>query len=447
MNLKRAFQLTLNLGVKGAPPLEAAKIRAVNAILLALIIVSLVGGLVWEFHQHGKISGMKTEYIDYGLMCLICVIAYSVAIFSNAAKFHEVARFLIVLISGVQFFWNNAILPDQIQPQYWAVAFSFSPLLIFSRNEKTKMIIAYCWFVGMTIASEMFKARFVSSFPMFSQVENKYVGVCTLSAFCAFFIYYYRAAAERAGADLAASNEQLQTILNQEARHLEWLRNMAAFLRHEVRQPLAQINSSIELSQLVLRNDARVAPYLSNAGLGVQQVANLIERASRATDIEAFVRQSESERVDLRRLLAAEVEGFTTTYSGLSFRFHGDQEQPLVANVDPTLIKEAVGNLLSNAASYAPEDSDINVRIFNDAGFAVITVDNKGPEVPANTEALFGPFSSTRAGVSSVHQGLGLYLVRLVVQHYGGRASLGNLPDGVGVRAMMWIPLANQPPR
>src|SRR5436305_11475288 len=97
-------------------------------------------------------------------------------------------------------------------------------------------------------------------------------------------------------------------------------------------------------------NDTRVAPYLSNAAVGVQQVSNLIERASRATDIEAFVRQSESDRVDLQRLLADEVEGFTNTYSGLSFLFHGDQE-PLVANVDPTLIKEAVGNLLSNAAS------------------------------------------------------------------------------------------------
>jgi len=232
--------------------------------------------------------------------------------------------------------------------------------------------------------------------------------------------------------------------LNQDARYLEWLRSMASFLRHEVRQPLAQINSSIELSRLILQNDSRATPYLSNATLGVHQISSLIERASRATDIEAFVRESKSELVDLAQLLATEIEGFKNTYSGLGFRFY-EPEAPLFANVDITLIKEALGNLLSNAASYVQENSEIEVKILNDEGRAAITVDNKGPTVSDNAEPLFAPFTSTRAGVSSVHQGLGLYLVRLVVEHYGGRASLCNLPDASGVRAAMWIPLVNQP--
>ena len=113
-----------------------------------------------------------------------------------------------------------------------------------------------------------------------------------------------RDTAARAEADLSASNEQLRALLNQDARYLEWLRSMASFLRHEVRQPLAQINSSIELSRLILQNHSRATPYLSNATLGVHQVSSLIERASRATDIEAFVRESKSELVDLVQLLA-----------------------------------------------------------------------------------------------------------------------------------------------
>src|SRR4051812_8143755 len=103
MNLKRAFQLVLNLGVKDDPPLEAARIRAVNAILLALVIVTLAGGIIWEFHQHVKQTGVKTDYIDYGLMNLIFIIAYSVALLFNAKRFHEAARYLIILISGVHF--------------------------------------------------------------------------------------------------------------------------------------------------------------------------------------------------------------------------------------------------------------------------------------------------------------------------------------------------------
>ena len=356
------------------------------------------------------------------------------------------ARCILIIIGGAHYFTGNVLLPDQVDTLYWAVGFTFVPTVVFSLNEKFAIILTYCWFLLMLVGSEVIKSMLVNfrKFPEQFAPEAKYVGVITLSAFCGTFIYYYRSAAARAEADLSASNEQLRALLNQDARYLEWLRSMASFLRHEVRQPLAQINSSIELSRLILQNDSRATPYLSNATLGVHQISSLIERASRATDIEAFVRESKSELVDLVQLLAAEIEGYKNIYSGLGFRFY-EPEAPLFANVDITLIKEALGNLLSNAASYALENSEIEVNILNDEGFAAITVDNKGPTVSDNAEPLFAPFSSTRAGVSSVHQGLGLYLVRLVVEHYGGRASLCNLPDASGVQAGMWIPLANQP--
>ena len=54
---------------------------------------------------------------------------------------------------------------------------------------------------------------------------------------------------------------------------------------------------------------------------------------------------------------------------------------------------------------------------------------------------LFGPFASTRSGPSSEHQGLGLYLVRLVAEHHGGKAIISNLDDGSGVEASIFLPL------
>ncbi|WP_457155538.1 ATP-binding protein, partial [Mesorhizobium sp. P5_C1] len=70
-----------------------------------------------------------------------------------------------------------------------------------------------------------------------------------------------------------------------------------------------------------------------------------------------------------------------------------------------------------------------------------VSVCNRGPTVPANTEPLFGPFASTRASPSSEHHGLGLYLVRLVAEQHGGTAGLENLDDGSGVVASLSIPL------
>jgi uncharacterized membrane protein YebE (DUF533 family) len=55
-------------------------------------------------------------------------------------------------------------------------------------------------------------------------------------------------------------------------RYLHWLRQLAEFLRHEVRQPVAQINSSIELIQLQTSDADALQPYIASASLGAQHV-------------------------------------------------------------------------------------------------------------------------------------------------------------------------------
>jgi signal transduction histidine kinase len=58
-----------------------------------------------------------------------------------------------------------------------------------------------------------------------------------------------------------------------------------------------------------------------------------------------------------------------------------------------------------------------------------------------DTEVLFAPFTSRRASDVGEHQGLGLYLVRLVAEYYGGSAYIGNRSDSSGVEATIKLPL------
>ena len=73
---------------------------------------------------------------------------------------------------------------------------------------------------------------------------------------------------------------------------------------------------------------------------------------------------------------------------------------------------------------------------------AIIKVSNVGELLKGNTEMFFMPFVSSRSGPSSEHQGLGLYLVRLIAEQHGGAASIKNLEDGSGVEASISLPLA-----
>jgi signal transduction histidine kinase len=222
-------------------------------------------------------------------------------------------------------------------------------------------------------------------------------------------------------------------------RYLDWLRQLAAFLRHEVRQPVAQINSSVEIAQIVSKGDERPAPYLASAMLGAQHVWNLVERASQATDVEAFVRRARLQRTELNEMVAEQVAAFARSNSGVDFCLHHSHR--VYVNADPMLVTQALVNLLTNAASFANENTTIDVGIKIDANTVVVSVANKGPPLAGEIETLFGPFVSTRASPSSEHQGLGLYMVRLIAEEHGGAAALANLDDNSGVTASIVLPL------
>jgi hypothetical protein len=71
-------------------------------------------------------------------------------------------------------------------------------------------------------------------------------------------------------------NRELERQHQIDRRHLDWLRQLASFLRHEVLQPVAQINSSIELIHVTSGNEGPLQPYIAAASQGAKDVWNLV---------------------------------------------------------------------------------------------------------------------------------------------------------------------------
>jgi two-component system sensor histidine kinase ChvG len=75
-------------------------------------------------------------------------------------------------------------------------------------------------------------------------------------------------------------------------------------------------------------------------------------------------------------------------------------------------------------------------------------VTNRGPILSEDTRAsMFESMVSRRDGTNDtrLHFGLGLYVVRVIAEHHGGRAEARNLPDGSGVVVEVRLPLARRP--
>jgi signal transduction histidine kinase len=363
-------------------------------------------------------------FIVFGCSCV-----FVATFFRPAAEKLPSLIIPVWLLTAISVVTTAATLKDGIFLQMSAIIINLFYVCGFIRTKFTNTVIC-CLLIYVTVNSVLFLAGAGSTQYYYANFKLLYATIIGLS------LSYIIELLERKNFILT---RQLEHEKERSDNHSAWLRELATFLRHEVRQPIAQISSSIELSALESDNQATSKTHLANATRATQHVWNLIERASRATDAEAYVRESRRERIDLQQLLSELVHSFRQTYSGVEFKFHSQNEVYVLA--DPDLVKEAASNLLSNAASFADEQTVVDVVLSRRDRMAVIRVGNKGPLIEDHVDRLFQPFATSRSGLSGEHHGLGLYMVRLIAQQHGGTATIANTRDGTGVEASLILPV------
>jgi CheY-like chemotaxis protein len=115
---------------------------------------------------------------------------------------------------------------------------------------------------------------------------------------------------------------------------------------------------------------------------------------------------------------------------------------------DPDRLQQVVWNLLSNAIKFAPEGGHVAVRLTEMGGQARLQVEDDGPGIdPEFLPYVFERFRQRDSTGTRRHGGLGLGLaiVRHLVELHGGRVSASNRTDSPGARFEVWLPLAAAP--
>lgn len=215
-------------------------------------------------------------------------------------------------------------------------------------------------------------------------------------------------------------------------------RQKDAFLRmlsHDLRGPLATMVGIADTLDAHLEDlDADTVRELARrqAAQG-RHLGRLVNDLLDVERLRSRALQPDRQSVRLDSLVEQRVE----LAGGEQARIELDLE-PVEALVDPTLVEQAVENLLTNALRHTPTDSPVSVRLrAEDDGWQLV-VEDRGPGVAdEHKEAVFelfdsGPHPSTTSGV-------GLALVREVVVAHGGRAWVEDRPDG-GARFCLWSP-------
>jgi dedicated sortase system histidine kinase len=236
-------------------------------------------------------------------------------------------------------------------------------------------------------------------------------------------------------------------LLQKVREHNDYLRTLSRKLSHELRTPIALIQTSLEhLEQQGLKETERDT-YLQRAREGLDRLAKILTAMSEATRLEESLRQNPLEPLDLVPLVREIFEAYQTLYPGRRLSLACElAAAPAQASAD--LLVQALDKLMDNAAAFAPADGCIEVGLAAAGEFWALSVANEGPALPdASQDRLFEPMVTLREGNSgAVHLGLGLHVVRLIADYHGGQAVADNLPAERGVRFTLLIPAIKKAP-
>lgn len=234
--------------------------------------------------------------------------------------------------------------------------------------------------------------------------------------------------------DLARNFDRL---LERVREHNLYLQSLGNRLAHELRTPLAVVRSSIDNLEA---EDGVRGPWLGRARGGVDRMSALVNALSAARQVERAVAAAESQRFDL----AAQVEEMTEAYRVLHPARRFELERPATACMldgAPDLLAQALDKLVENAVDFAPPAEAIRIMLRDHGDAWWLAVANAGSRLPPGpAERLFDSLVSERAGDQGPHLGLGLFIVRLVAEHHGGRATAGALPGEEGALFALEIP-------
>ena len=238
--------------------------------------------------------------------------------------------------------------------------------------------------------------------------------------------------------DLEGANRALRGEVERE-RELD--RQRMAFFNaasHELKTPVTilkgQLSGMLEGVGVYQDRDKYLLRSLQTTG----RMENLIGEMLAISRMESGAAALRQETVDLSALTAGRLQQDAELFRQREQELVSALTPGVLVTGDPSLLGRAVGNLLSNAALYSPQGARIRVWCGFRDGRPALTVENTGARIPEEAlPHLFEAFYRTEnsRNRSTGGSGLGLYLVKMILDRHGAECAIENTEDGVKVTA------------
>jgi two-component system phosphate regulon sensor histidine kinase PhoR len=230
------------------------------------------------------------------------------------------------------------------------------------------------------------------------------------------------------------------------SKEMEELQNdFVSIVSHELRGPLTAIKGFV---QTLLRKMDEIPAntrieFLTTINEQADYLNQLVEDLLNVSRIEAKRLKTETKIIDLGARVEKLTKDFQPKWGDRKVIVSGDPDVPPVKG-DAKKVDEILINLIDNAIKYSPDGGEVRVSMVRDGDFVEVSVEDSGIGIaPEDAARLFQKFHrvSTPETRDIGGTGLGLYIVKNLVEAHGGRIWLQSAP-GVGTTFTFTLPVS-----
>jgi PAS domain S-box-containing protein len=220
--------------------------------------------------------------------------------------------------------------------------------------------------------------------------------------------------------------------------------DMLAMIYHDLRSPLGNIVSSLEMIKNAFPADEEFHSILAIADHSTARIQRLINSLLDINRLESGQPVADQKSVDTLALIAETIRDVTPSAAGRQQRVENKAGAPLPhIFVDRDMIHRVLINLIENAIKFTPVESyiEIGAQPTSD-GFVKFYVRDNGPGIsPADAERIFDKFTRLRGKNKPGGLGIGLAFCRLAVRGHGGQIWVESEEDK-GATFFLTLPIA-----
>ncbi len=246
--------------------------------------------------------------------------------------------------------------------------------------------------------------------------------------------------------ELGLLSKSLDDMTNELTKRISHAENFSTDLVHEIRNPLASLKSASEILHDTTNVEQRIK-LIDILSHDVQRIERLITDYSQMLKDEVALSKEKIKKLDIEPIIKSVVDDFNNIYKlkrGINISYSNDGKNKYLINGIENRIEQIVANLLDNAISFSGDNKDVIVKVSkleNDKVSINILDEGQGFK-EKDTNKIFKRFYSNRPDKFGQHSGLGLNIVKNLVDLHNASIRASNRLDRKGASMEIIFPNA-----